>query len=527
MAKVTLQDITSWFNKTTRINANNDTIEQAFENTLSRDGTVPNSMNASLDMNFNEIINLGAPTAGQSAARWVDVTDFVNDYFDRTSLEVAAGVTPSNYSYPPGNVKRYGAVGDDATDDTTAFQNALATDHLVFVPYGTYRITSSLVLNNNGMVGEGWGTSGLAKSIILKFYNMSSATTGAIRTSWAAYTNGYPKFEGLYVVASSWDEVTGCQGYGLDITAPILCRNVAVVGFREYNLFLHNTATDGQAPYQALFENFYSAYAGKHGIVVGTGANTVTFINTQSKWNGAPSFGTAPGVAGIYDGFHVSRDGDGNPSSAFFSYVPQSLVIIGGNCSYNSRYGWNFNQLAGSNLMPGYAEGNLQSAPGQARIGVDIQYCHINFGAVAGDAGGVDFAATFAAYAPTNTIIVGGQHCGSGNDNTETSRYNFWNSNKITFMAHSSDLSNQTYIIPDNSTGAVTLGTIGTGQWNFGRPIYRNGTQIVNTRRTGWSAPAGTATRTAFDTGTVTTAQLAERVKALIDDLIAHGLIGT
>ena len=480
MAKVTLQDITSWFNKTTRINANNDTIEQAFENTLSRDGTVPNSMNASLDMNFNEIINLGAPTAGQSAARWVDVTDFVNDYFDRTSLEVAAGVTPSNYSYPPGNVKRYGAVGDDATDDTTAFQNALATDHLVFVPYGTYRITSSLVLNNNGMVGEGWGTSGLAKSIILKFYNMSSATTGAIRTSWAAYTNGYPKFEGLYVVASSWDEVTGCQGYGLDITAPILCRNVAVVGFREYNLFLHNTATDGQAPYQALFENFYSAYAGKHGIVVGTGANTVTFINTQSKWNGAPSFGTAPGVAGIYDGFHVSRDGDGNPSSAFFSYVPQSLVIIGGNCSYNSRYGWNFNQLAGSNLMPGYAEGNLQSVPGQARIGVDIQYCHISFGAIAGDVGGVDFAAEFAAYAPTNTIIVGGQHCGSGNSNTETSRYNFWNSNKITFMAHSSDLFNQAYIIPDSSTGAVTLGTIGTGQWNFGVPIYRSGTQVVN-----------------------------------------------
>ncbi len=97
----------------------------------------------------------------------------------------------------------------------------------------------------------------------------------------------------------------------------------------------------------------------------------------------------------------------------------------------------------------------------------------------------------------------------------------------ITFMAHSSDLLNQAYIIPDSSTGAVTLGTIGTGQWNFGVPIYRSGTQVVNTRQTGWSAPTGTATKTAFDTGTVTTAQLAERVKALIDDLIAHGLIGT
>jgi hypothetical protein len=57
--------------------------------------------------------------------------------------------------------------------------------------------------------------------------------------------------------------------------------------------------------------------------------------------------------------------------------------------------------------------------------------------------------------------------------------------------------------------------------------VYRvNGTQVVAARRTGWAAATGTATRTTFATSTVTTAQLAERVKALIDDLIAHGLLG-
>jgi hypothetical protein len=35
----------------------------------------------------------------------------------------------------------------------------------------------------------------------------------------------------------------------------------------------------------------------------------------------------------------------------------------------------------------------------------------------------------------------------------------------------------------------------------------------------GWAAASGTATRSTFATSTVTTAQLAERVKALIDDL--------
>jgi hypothetical protein len=57
--------------------------------------------------------------------------------------------------------------------------------------------------------------------------------------------------------------------------------------------------------------------------------------------------------------------------------------------------------------------------------------------------------------------------------------------------------------------------------------VYRvSGTQVVRARVTGWAAATGTATRTTFATGTVTTAQLAERVKALIDDLTTHGLIG-
>lgn len=53
-----------------------------------------------------------------------------------------------------------------------------------------------------------------------------------------------------------------------------------------------------------------------------------------------------------------------------------------------------------------------------------------------------------------------------------------------------------------------------------------NGTQVAAARRTGWATPAGTASRASFDTANVTTQQLAERVKALIDDLAAHGLIG-
>ncbi|MCF3608938.1 hypothetical protein L2E81_21100 [Planktothrix agardhii 1033] len=50
--------------------------------------------------------------------------------------------------------------------------------------------------------------------------------------------------------------------------------------------------------------------------------------------------------------------------------------------------------------------------------------------------------------------------------------------------------------------------------------------QVVSSRKSGWVAPTGTPTRTTFATSTVTLPQLAERVKALIDDLRSHGLIG-
>lgn len=59
MPKLTLNDVTSGYASTTAVNANNALIEAAFENTLSRDGTLPNSMLADLDMNGNLILNSG------------------------------------------------------------------------------------------------------------------------------------------------------------------------------------------------------------------------------------------------------------------------------------------------------------------------------------------------------------------------------------------------------------------------------------------------------------------------------------
>lgn len=75
MTKVILNNVADLTQPTTAatvINNNSDTIETAFDNTLSRDGTAPNAMGATIDMNSNRIINLPAPLTLAEPLRLTD-----------------------------------------------------------------------------------------------------------------------------------------------------------------------------------------------------------------------------------------------------------------------------------------------------------------------------------------------------------------------------------------------------------------------------------------------------------------------
>jgi hypothetical protein len=77
------------------------------------------------------------------------------------------------------------------------------------------------------------------------------------------------------------------------------------------------------------------------------------------------------------------------------------------------------------------------------------------------------------------------------------------------------DSGDATSLFTFDNTGGLTLSTLKVGA-----------SQVVTSRRTGWTSPTGTATRTGYVTSTATATQVAEALKALIDDLTAHGLIG-
>lgn len=195
MPKLSLSDITSGYNSSQRINAAFSALETALDNTVSRDGSAPNAMGASLDMNSNRILNVGSPQSSTDAARWVDVTgalavstalpsqvgnsgkyvttdgttlSFSEAYakWQQTSREITAAVTPSSYFYAPRpwiDIRRYGAVGDGTTNNATAISQAIsvaaAAGGTVFIPEGDFKYTSTLNLSAKvNVVGLGYGS---------------------------------------------------------------------------------------------------------------------------------------------------------------------------------------------------------------------------------------------------------------------------------------------------------------------------------------------------------------------------------
>lgn len=193
--KVSLTNLANLQNENTAvtaINANNAAITTAINNTLSRDGTTPNQMSATLDMNSNRIINLPEPASANEPARIQDLADIVSDgvinlglqgpvsstdnaiaRYDGTTGKVLqdSGITISDTNVLAGakvlstgsttsrtlenrfadavNVEDYGAIRNDNTASTAnaaAFAAAFAASTAVYCPDGQTYYTNNIVV---------------------------------------------------------------------------------------------------------------------------------------------------------------------------------------------------------------------------------------------------------------------------------------------------------------------------------------------------------------------------------------------
>lgn len=232
MAKLTLDDIASGYGSATKFNSNNDKIEAAVENTLSRDGTAPNTMEANLDMNSYRILNLPDATNNQEpltlgqAATLEGFTIAATQgavgeaLWPQTAAELAAAVTPSDYAYPPGNVLRYGAVGNGTTDDTTAVANAIAVaksttfaSTSVYFPAGTYLIDDGTLTYGSSATGILFYGDGPTSSTLKLALDGTNQVYFYNNTGAQSYRN---TFRDLRFLGA---DVTYCNGFKLNDSA--------------------------------------------------------------------------------------------------------------------------------------------------------------------------------------------------------------------------------------------------------------------------------------------------------------------
>jgi hypothetical protein len=81
-------------------------------------------------------------------------------------------------------------------------------------------------------------------------------------------------------------------------------------------------------------------------------------------------------------------------------------------------------------------------------------------------------------------------------------------------------------VVNPDSIDLATTGVVAGNYRSVQVDVYGRTVTGSNPSRTGWTASTGTATRSAIATSTATTTQVAERLKALIDDLISLGILG-
>ena len=76
--KPTLTTVTSGYQSTTMLNANLNAINNALDNTVSLDGSVPNVMTADFDLNSNDLLNVATANIAVLKVAGVTVTDYTS-----------------------------------------------------------------------------------------------------------------------------------------------------------------------------------------------------------------------------------------------------------------------------------------------------------------------------------------------------------------------------------------------------------------------------------------------------------------
>jgi len=189
--------------------------------------------------------------------------------YPRTADEIAAGVTPVNYIYTPGDIRRYGASIDGVTDDTAAWSAALLSNFKIYFPIGISVV--STLSPRSGTLIEGFGPSSILKQKnSAEFINVITFNTknGLTLLNFQINGNGAAQPAGEHKHGIDIEESTDvlvqgvtihdCQGdavYIASATDPVSTARVTVRDCTIYNLGRQGITIAGHGARNVVIEN--------------------------------------------------------------------------------------------------------------------------------------------------------------------------------------------------------------------------------------------------------------------------------
>ena len=236
MAKLSLTTIGSRYGSIDALNANFDAIEAAFENTLSRDGALPNNLESNLDMDSNRIINLPVPVGDSDAATkaYVDAaTGLLNGYVDEIAI-VANNIT--DVVFVADNYATLTSIADDLND----VANNLTEITGVADNIGSVELVG---LDLNGAFQQG---------VVYDFGSIADPAVGEVEETTSSIVIVANNIDDVNTVAGIAGDVTDVADIAADVTAVatdatdigLVATNVADVGIVASNIVDVSTVAD-------------------------------------------------------------------------------------------------------------------------------------------------------------------------------------------------------------------------------------------------------------------------------------------
>lgn len=278
MSKIVLNTIGSRYGSIDALNANFEAIEAAFQNTLSRDGTGPNALEATLDANSQRIINLPSPVGSSEPATrgWVEAQP---NQAAASAVAAAASAAAAAVSEVNAEAAAEAVVGWEwkgEWEDGILYE----VNNIVAIPSGTYEGWSFIAVvehtsgvdfatdfsNNLWQIVAKRGSSGAGTGDMVAANNLSDLTDYS-----AARTN-------LSVPTRTGGDATGTWGIDISGSAESLSGTdvsdipTAALGTGTANstTFLRGDRTFQTIPISATTANVLSAIAGATVGSVGT-----------------------------------------------------------------------------------------------------------------------------------------------------------------------------------------------------------------------------------------------------------------